>query len=91
MSAVRALFRCSSVTHQKNTPRPDENTVRRFKFDAMYDDGVPEHERYARYTPSGELNITVDNPSVDWEVGKLYFLDFTEAEEHNERIANPRQ
>lgn len=74
---VRALFRCTEVTHTKHAPNADES--RRFKFQAMYDDRVPEQARYAKYTPSGELTITVDNPAVQWETGKFYYLDVVEA------------
>lgn len=78
--AVRAKFRCSAVKHRKNTPDPTENLVREFEFDALYDDTVPEDQRYARYTPSGKLTITVDNPAVDWQPGHYYYLDITPVE-----------
>lgn len=78
---VRAKFRCSAVKHKKNTPSPEENLVREFEFDALYDDTVPEDQRYARYTPTGKLTITVDNPAVDWQPGHYYYLDFTPVED----------
>lgn len=45
----------------------------------MYDDSVPEDQRYARYTPSGELRIAVTNPAVVFEPGQSYYLDITPA------------
>lgn len=80
MANVRAKFRCSAVKHRKNTPNPDENTVREFEFDALYDESVPEDQRYAKYTPSGKLTITVDNPAIDWKPGHYYYLDITPVE-----------
>lgn len=74
MKAVRAKFRCSSVeTFQAGGTRV-------FRFAAEYDADLPEDQRYARYTPSGELRITVDNPAVLFEPGCSYYLDFTPVE-----------
>lgn len=78
---VRAKFRCNSVKHRKNTPNPDENTIREFEFDALYDASVPEDQRYAKYTPSGKLVITVDNPAIGWQPGHSYYLDITPVED----------
>lgn len=74
---VRAKFRCSSVKLRKNTPSPDESTVRDFEFDAIYDESLPEDQRYAKYTPSGKLTVVVDNPAIDWQPGHYYYLDIT--------------
>lgn len=79
--AVRALFRCTEVTHTRLTPNADE--TRRFKFVAMYDDRMPEQQRYARYSPSGEFTIQVDNPAVAWEPGLFYYFDVTPADDVN--------
>lgn len=74
MRAVRAKFRCTSVeTYQ--TPG-----TRSFRFAAEYDADLPEDQRYAKYTPSGDLRITVDNPNVEFEPGRSYYLDFTPVE-----------
>ena len=75
--AVRAKFRCNSVEQFDTTG----SGMRSFRFSAVYDDGVPENERYAKYTPSGELRIAVDNPNVTFEPGKSYYLDFSSVEE----------
>lgn len=74
MKAVRAKFRCNSVeTFQAGG-------MRTFRFAAEYDANLPEDQRYARYTPSGELRITVDNPAVSFKPGMSYYLDFTPVE-----------
>lgn len=71
---VRAKFRCTSVeTFAAGT--------RTFRFSAEYDTSVPEDQRYARYTPSGELRLAVDNPNVSFEPGISYYLDFTPVEQ----------
>lgn len=92
---VRAKFRCNTVEMSSNKPlkvvrftpgsKPGEDTAeltwpRTYRFSPEYDDSVPEDQRYARYTPSGELRIQVDNPAVSFEPGKQYYLDFTPVE-----------
>jgi hypothetical protein len=54
------------------------------ELSAVGADGIPENERYHRYTPSGSLKISVDNPPVlemfRSSLGKAYYLDFSPAE-----------
>lgn len=57
-------------------------TVKRFLFDAVCDDGTEENARFARATPMpSSITMTVDNPTAaaQFELGKFYFVDFTEA------------
>jgi len=96
MSSVRAKFRCSSVEQSSSDPtevqryNPASREVepsgqitwpRTFRFTAVYDPDVPEDVRYAQATPVGELRIQVDNPSVIFEPGRSYYLDFTPVDE----------
>ena len=48
-------------------------------FSAVYDDGTPENQRFAKSTPSGSIEMAVDNPSAleQFEIGKSYYIDFT--------------
>lgn len=73
---TRAKFRCQSV----ETFGTDVDAQRTYRFQAIYDESVPEDRRYARYTPSGELRIGVTNSAVTFELGASYYLDFTPAE-----------
>lgn len=45
----------------------------------QYDDKIPEDRRFAKATPSGTLQMLVDNPSAVefFELGKPYYLDFS--------------
>lgn len=67
---VRAKFRCVSETRYAGTQV-------KYEFMPQYDTSTPEDQRYSKYTPSGELRISVDNPAVKFEVGKDYYLDMT--------------
>lgn len=75
--AVRAKFRVSSVT-MFGTSREAQ---RLYTFHAVHDNSTPENERFTRYTPSGELKMTVDNPDVEFVPGQEFYLDFTPVSE----------
>jgi len=72
--AVRAKFRCQSV-QSFGTALPAN-----IAFSAVADASTPENERFTRYTPSGQLTLTVDNPAVVFTPGADYYLDITPAE-----------
>lgn len=73
---VRARFRCTHETIKTWGPTP-EQAIRSYEFSAVYDDGTPENQRFAKATPSGSLTIQVDNPDVTFKPGGLYHLDIT--------------
>lgn len=78
--SVRAKFRCSSVEDF------GPGKTRSYKFNASVDKaGIPEAEQFTKYTPSGSLTISVDNPAVVFVPGKEYFLDFTPVEPVGEK------
>lgn len=72
--AVRAKFRVSSVT--------DFGFTKQVKLVAVADDGIPENRRYHKATPSGTIEMTIDNPpaSDQFTPGKQFYVDFTPAE-----------
>ena len=72
--AVRAKFRCQSVKSY-GTALPAN-----IEFSAVADASTPENERFTKYTPGGQLTLTVDNPAVTFVPGQDYYLDFTPAE-----------
>jgi hypothetical protein len=49
---------------------------------AVMNDGIPENQRYHKYTPNGSIEMTIDNPpaSEQFEPGKQFYVDFTQAE-----------
>jgi hypothetical protein len=80
MTTTRAKFRCSARIANQYGPTPEHGNVS-YEFTAVYDDGIPEHQRFAKATPNGKLTMTVDNPAVSFVPGELYYLDVTKAEQ----------
>lgn len=76
MITTRAKFQCVSETRHSY----GQEGARTYKFQAINDPEAPENERFCKYTPSGSLEICVDNPNVQFELGRFYYLDFTPAE-----------
>ena len=74
---VRGKFTLQSVAKVSWSP-----TAQVFKFGAVHDTVTEENSRFAKYTPSGQLEMTVDNPPAQefFELGKNYYLDFSKAE-----------
>lgn len=70
---VRAKFRLAEVTSFGNTG------MQKFKFSAVQDTSIPEDAQFTKYTPSGTLEMSVDNPpaQAQFKVGDYYYLDFT--------------
>lgn len=75
---VRAKFVLTAIT-RRSWDRGAGATVR---FDAQYDQSIPEDRRFSKATPSGHFEMQVDNPSAleQLELGKAYYLDITPAE-----------
>ncbi|EHK56884.1 hypothetical protein [Allomesorhizobium alhagi] len=87
MATMRAKMRISSITPYPPTPEgtPTQETL---KFHAVAkdgpypSDGSDEDNSYARYSPCGELSLTVANPALigKFAVGEKFYLDFTKIE-----------
>lgn len=72
--SVRAKLSLTSVT---------EHTWggKTLKFTTQYDASIPEDQRFQKATPSGTIEMQVDNPAAlaQFQLGKSYYIDFTEA------------
>lgn len=73
--AVRAKFKVTQVTNHDGGGK----TV---KLYAEYDTSIPEDQRFAQATPSGTIEMYINNPpAADYlELGKKFYVDFTAAE-----------
>lgn len=78
--SVRAKFRCNSI--ELFSAEPGGN--RRVKLGAITagPDASDEDKAFWRYTPSGTVEMTIDNPPASelFEIGKTYYLTFTPAD-----------
>lgn len=72
--ATRAKFNCQTITQYTGGSR--EVTL-----SAVTSAGSAENESFWNATPSGQVKLTISNPKAQefFEVGKSYYLDFTEA------------
>lgn len=68
---VRCKMRLDEIRSYPNT------TQQTFIFNVCYDDKIPEDQRFYKYTPSGHMQITVDNPNVQesYKLGNYYYFD----------------
>jgi hypothetical protein len=73
---VRAKFQLQEIRQLHYN-----KTAQTFVFRPVCDDGIPENARFAKYTPSGEFTMHVDNPVAQekFKLGESYYVDFTPA------------
>lgn len=77
--SVRAKFRCTEKLNRRSAgsygaPSPADTSE--VKFAAV---SGPENAPWSKYTPSGELRMSITNPEAlaAFEVGVDYYLDIT--------------
>ncbi len=72
---ARCKFKLTQITHLANS------TGKRYRFDAQYDERIPEDRMFFKYTPTGTFEMYVDNPAVEknFTLGCCYYFDLTPA------------
>lgn len=74
---VRAKFRVEVIEAETET------TGGRIILHAVYDENPnSENGKFFKYTPAGQIDLSTVNQSAleEFEVGKEYYVDFTQAE-----------
>jgi hypothetical protein len=68
------------VCQEKTIRGSGENQQIDFRFNPVTG-GSDENKKFWKWTPSGELKFSCLNPSVDFEPGKEYYLEISEAQQ----------
>lgn len=68
---VRAKFRVDSIAKHSWGGSS-------IKLSCTYDDKIPEDQRFQKATPSGTIEMQIDNPAAVelFELGKYFYADF---------------
>lgn len=76
---MRAKFQVNKVEQFQGSDRITANAVASKAYPA---DGTDEDNTYAKFSPSGDLTLTIANPTLIGKIepGQKYYLDFTPAE-----------
>jgi hypothetical protein len=79
MSRMRAKVRVTNIESFQGCENLTFQPVGANSYPA---DGKNEDNDFARWTPSGEIKLSVTNPDLHgkFEVGKTFYVDFTPAE-----------
>lgn len=77
MNTARCKFRLTQISLYKSEPKGV--ATKTYKFTACYDPTIPEDQRFAKYTPTGEVTIVVDNPAAEemFVHGTDYYFDIS--------------
>ena len=72
---VRAKFTLTSI---KSHAYSSGKTL---TFQAVYDQSIPEDQRFQKATPWGQFEMTIDNPAAleQFELGKAYYFEASPA------------
>jgi len=84
MPNMRAKMRVADINAYPKDGATSQETLVFYavsRSDSYPPDGSDENNTYARFSPSGRLELTVANPALfgKFEVGEEYYLDFTKA------------
>lgn len=74
---VRGKFMVTEITEMSWSA-----TARKVVLTPQYDTTIPEDQRYAKATPSGRIEMQIDNPSAlaALLMGQQFYVDFTPVE-----------
>ena len=74
---VRAKLHLSAITERAY----GRKTLR---FETRYDDSIPEDLRFEQATPSGHVELDIDNPLAleQFVLGEDYYVDFNPVLDH---------
>lgn len=80
-SHMRAKMRIADVNSYPREGTPTQETLVFYavsKSGSYPADGADEDNTYAKFSPSGHLELTIANPALigKFEVGETYYLDF---------------
>ena len=73
---VKAKFRVNSITIREN--------LHEVELGAVYGKDGSDNAEWSKYTPSGTIKMSITNPEAynQFEIGREYFITFTEAKEN---------
>lgn len=69
---VRAKFVLTGITEHNHPSKT-------LRFDCVYDQNIPDDQRFQKATPFGHIEIQIDNPTATEQFvrGQSYYVDFT--------------
>lgn len=84
---MRAKMKLESITSNRYTPDQKFGDSEKLTFRAVAkstsypEDGTDEDNTYAKFSPSGSIELTVANPALlgQFNPGETYYVDFTPA------------
>jgi len=75
---ARCKFQITNLIPAYSNTEPTSD-AKRVVFETRYDNTVTEDQAFTKYTPSGRLDVIIDNPAVTsaLAVGDFVYVDIT--------------
>jgi hypothetical protein len=89
---VRAKLTCSYIQDRTfDYGQGGKYPTRIVRFDCSYDDKIPEDQRFQKATPSGFIEMQIDNEAAlaQLQPGKSFYVDFTPVEAASPAVVTP--
>ena len=76
MTKIRCKFKVTGVEDNGST---ESHASKKVTLSTQYDPTLPEDQRFTRWTPTGTLDVVIDNPAAlaRLAVGADYYVDLT--------------
>jgi hypothetical protein len=73
---IRSKFRLTEI---RTSNHGGSYESKKYIFTTQYDSTIPEDQRFCKATPTGTIEMVVDNPVAQaaFELGKDYYFDAT--------------
>lgn len=73
---IRCKFKVMAIQDNGST---ENHTSKKVTLFTQYDPTLPEDQRFTRWTPTGTLDVVIDNPAAlaRLAVGADYYVDLT--------------
>lgn len=78
--SIRAKLRVDHIIHTHYSKDGPPYSV--VHLVTQYDESIPEDQRFQKATPTGRMEMQIDNPAAleQFVPGKTFYLDFTPVE-----------
>lgn len=82
MTIIRAKFQLQEIRQYMSYGSNNSSQNKTLIFRPVYDEKIPEDIRFQKFTPSGQFEMQVNGPALEFfKLGKYYYFDATEVPE----------
>lgn len=76
---ARCKFQICAILPAYPSTDPATSDAKRVVLETRYDTSIAEDQAFTKYTPTGRMDVVIDNPTVtnQFKVGDLVYVDIS--------------